>query len=229
MPKTADQLKWEGDGARICCQHQWQESWVINEARSCKNLCSFPMKWTHNKKAQNRPLVVNRTRQPEVASSRLHLLWPDHPSLIWKYQLRQIQTQTGNETFLTLFLVAESYSILPITCQIKSRVGKKCYKIKCETCPNQMWNMSSHSCELCSGGLSKKWKQEAGDTWEEQEKLTSHSLICFNILQKFNELASLEYADWPTNDNNPVLGGCNHKLHISGWDWMGQISGGGEV
>ena len=74
MPKTADQLKWEGDGARICCQHQWQESWVINEARSWENLCSFPMKWTHNKKAQNRPLVVGRTRQPEVASSRLHLL-----------------------------------------------------------------------------------------------------------------------------------------------------------
>ena len=75
-----------------------------------------------------------------------------------------------------------------------------------------MWNMSSHSCELCSGGLSKKWKQEAGDTWEEQEKLTSHSLIRFNILQKSNELASLEYADWPTDDNNPILGGCNHKL-----------------
>ena len=35
----------------------------------------------------------------------------------------------------------------------------KCVQIKCEICP-----VIAVSCELCSGGLSKKWKQEAGDT-----------------------------------------------------------------
>ena len=62
-----------------------------------------------------------------------------------------------------------------------------------------MWNMSSHSCELCSGGLNKKGKQEAWDTWEEQ-KLSSHSLIRFKryhfTVHGSNKLASIK--DGPT-------------------------------
>ena len=47
MPKTADQLKWEGDGARICCQHQWQESSVINEARTEEVVKTFALsRWS---------------------------------------------------------------------------------------------------------------------------------------------------------------------------------------
>ena len=146
--------------ARIRCQRQWQEGSVINEARSCENLCSLPMKWARNKNE-----VARRTK------SCKKYVWARKAATSCKQyctcckQLRIYQSGRLRPRWTKM----QDHCTTPT----QKRIGKKCYIIWCEICPNQMWNMSSHSCELCSGGLNKKGKQEAWDTWEEQ-KLSWH-------------------------------------------------------